>query len=166
VPQNLFIIGHSVKIIGMLKNYLCWHCQINAYGYSRILFHPAEKTRRRFPTALPLYSSDLRTTIIFKLGKYAITVAIASVFVLGACAETRTTESTGTYVDGAAITAKVKTAFLQDPALKVMQINVVTYDNVVQLSGFVDTPAMIAQAGAVARGVEGVASVRNDLIVK
>lgn len=47
-----------------------------------------------------------------------------------------------------------------------MQINVVTYDNVVQLSGFVDTAAMVAQAGTVARGVEGVASVRNDLIVK
>ena len=96
----------------------------------------------------------------------AAAFALASALVLGACAETKTTESTGAYVDDAAITTKVKTAILQDPALKVLQISVKTYKNVVQLSGFVDTAQMKARAGTVASQVSGVTSVQNDLIVK
>ena len=93
-------------------------------------------------------------------------IAFASMLALAACAETKTSESTGAYVDDTAITGKVKTAILQDPALKVMQIDVTTHKNVVQLSGFVDTPQMVGRAGAVASQVSGVASVQNDLIVK
>ena len=96
----------------------------------------------------------------------AAAFALASGLALAACAQTQTSESTGAYVDDTAITAKIKTAILQDPALKVMQIQVTTYQNVVQLSGFVDTPQMITRAGTVASQVNGVASVQNDLIVK
>ena len=92
--------------------------------------------------------------------------ALASALALGACAETRTRESTGDYVDNAAITAKVKAAILQDPVVKVMQIHVTTYKDVVQLSGFVDTAQMKARAGTVASQVAGVSSVKNDLVVK
>ena len=92
--------------------------------------------------------------------------ALGSALALGACAETATSESTGDYVDNSAITAKVKTAILQDPALKVMQISVKTYKDVVQLSGFVDTGTMKAHAGTVASNVAGVTSVKNDLVVK
>jgi osmotically-inducible protein OsmY len=103
-------------------------------------------------------NKTLRTT--------AVVCALASVVVLSACAGTKTSESTGAYVDDSAITGKVKTAILQDPALKVMQIHVDTHKNVVQLSGFVDTPQMVGRAGTVASQVNGVASVQNDLIVK
>ncbi|HXS42338.1 MAG TPA: BON domain-containing protein [Stellaceae bacterium] len=99
----------------------------------------------------------IRTTAAF---------ALLSTLALGACAETKTSESTGAYVDDSAITAKVKTAILQDPALKVLQIDVTTRKDVVQLSGFVDTPQMVARAGRVAGDVAGVVSVENDLIVK
>jgi len=95
-----------------------------------------------------------------------VAFVLTSALAIGACAGTRNSESTGAYVDDTAITSKVKTAILQDPALKVMQISVKTYKNVVQLSGFVDTPQMIARAGMVASNVSGVASVQNDLIVK
>jgi osmotically-inducible protein OsmY len=93
-------------------------------------------------------------------------IALASVLAFTACAETSTNESTGAYVDDSAITSKVKTAILKDPALKVMQIDVTTYKNVVQLSGFVDTPQMVERAGTVAKQVNGVTAVKNDLIVK
>ena len=96
----------------------------------------------------------------------AVVFALASVGGLAACADTQTSESTGQYVDSAAITAKVKAAILKDPDLKVMQITVKTFKDVVQLSGFVDSPQMAGRAGMVASRVEGVASVRNDLIVK
>ncbi|WP_259781002.1 BON domain-containing protein [Aestuariispira ectoiniformans] len=96
----------------------------------------------------------------------AAAFSLISVFALGACAETQTSESTGEYVDNTAITTKVKTAILKDPDLKVMQINVKTYKDVVQLSGFVDTAEMKVKAGALANNVAGVSSVRNDLLVK
>jgi osmotically-inducible protein OsmY len=57
----------------------------------------------------------------------------------------------------------VKTAIFDEPTLKVLQINVETYKNVVQLSGFVSTSAEMDKAIQVARGVKGVSSVTNDM---
>ena len=92
--------------------------------------------------------------------------AVASALALGACAQTATHESTGAYVDDSAITAKVKTAILEDSALKVMQIDVTTTKSVVQLTGAVDSPQMVGRAGTVAAQVSGVSSVQNNLVVK
>lgn len=100
------------------------------------------------------------------LGTTAAAIALVAALALGACAPTRTNEGTSAYVDDAAITSKVKAAILEDPALKVMQINVTTYKDVVQLSGFVDRRQMIGRTGRVASRVSGVASVENNLIVK
>jgi osmotically-inducible protein OsmY len=82
------------------------------------------------------------------------------------CASTPTRESSGQYVDDSVITTKVKAAILDDASLKVFQISVKTYKGVVQLSGFVDSSQSVSKAGDVARGVEGVKSVKNDLLVK
>ena len=86
--------------------------------------------------------------------------------VIAGCAGSRTQESTGEYFDDSTITAKVKAAILGDPDLKVLQINVETFKGVVQLSGFVNSPQAVSRAVAVARGVSGVKSVKNNLIVK
>jgi len=48
----------------------------------------------------------------------------------------------------------------------VFQINVETFKGEVQLSGFVDSAQSVKKAGEVARGVNGVKSVKNNLIVK
>lgn len=82
------------------------------------------------------------------------------------CAATQTRESTGQYVDNSVITTKVKAAIFEDPTLKMLQINVKTYDTKVQLSGFVDSAQNAAKAGEIAKGVPGVGSVQNDLMVK
>ncbi|MBC7952565.1 MAG: BON domain-containing protein [Rhodospirillaceae bacterium] len=95
-----------------------------------------------------------------------ILASFAAISPLVACAQTRTSESAGQYIDNSAITTKVKAAIMQDDELKVLQIHVTTYKDTVQLSGFVDTPRMISRAEAVARAVEGVKYVNNDLIVK
>jgi len=86
--------------------------------------------------------------------------------VIAGCASTRTQESTGQYVDDSAITAKVKTDILGDPALKSFQIGVETFKGTVQLSGFVNSAEMRNRAAVVASRVSGVKSVKNDLIVK
>ncbi|MFH2127016.1 MAG: BON domain-containing protein [Pseudomonadota bacterium] len=93
-----------------------------------------------------------------------VVIGLMTVF-LG-CAATKTSESTGQYVDNSAITTKVKAAIFNDPLLKTMQISVESYKGEVQLSGFVNSPESVRKAGEVARSVEGVVSVKNDLIVK
>lgn len=93
-------------------------------------------------------------------------VCIALVIGFVGCASTPTRESTGQYVDDSTITTKVKAAIFNDPTLKVFQINVETFKGVVQLSGFVDSAQNVSKAGEVARGVGGVKSVNNSLLVK
>jgi osmotically-inducible protein OsmY len=98
------------------------------------------------------------------LSKYlsAAFLAITLVSVVG-CASTSQKEGTGEYVDDSVITTKVKAAILNEPTLKVAEINVETFKGVVQLSGFVNSQADINKAVAVARGVHGVISVKNDM---
>jgi osmotically-inducible protein OsmY len=85
---------------------------------------------------------------------------------LAACAPTRTSESTGAYVDDASITTKVKAAILADAGLKVFEIHVITEKDVVRLSGYVGSTSMVGRASDVAGRVAGVQGVRNDLIVR
>lgn len=93
-------------------------------------------------------------------------IALALLTTAACTSSSRTQETTGTYIDDSAITAKVKAAFVGDPQLKAMQIGVETFKNTVQLSGFVDTPQTKIRAGEVAASVPGVRTVRNDLVVK
>ncbi len=79
------------------------------------------------------------------------------------CASTDKKEGTAEYIDDTVITTKVKAAILNEPGLKSTEINVETFKGVVQLSGFVSDKQDIAKAGAVARSVKGVQSVKNDL---
>lgn len=101
------------------------------------------------------------------LGKYLspLFVAVALVSVVG-CASTPKQEGTGEYIDDTMITTKVKTAILNEPTLKVAEINVETFKGVVQLSGFVSSQAAATKAVEVTRGVGGVKSVKNDMRVK
>lgn len=88
------------------------------------------------------------------------------IVLLAACASTSTKSSTGEYVDDSVITTKVKSLLANDDFLKSFQISVETYKGVVQLSGFVNSQAAVNKAGQIARSVQGVTSVKNDLIVK
>ncbi len=75
-------------------------------------------------------------------------------------------ESPGEYVDDSVITTKVKAAVLEEPSLKSAEINVETFKGVVQLTGFVGSRADINKAVEVAKGVKGVKSVKNAMILK
>jgi hyperosmotically inducible protein len=75
-------------------------------------------------------------------------------------------ERTGEYMDDSAITAKIKAEILSDPLLKVAQINVVTTNGVVKLSGDVDSQQSIDRALEIVRSNRDVKSVENSLAVK
>lgn len=93
--------------------------------------------------------------------------AIVIVGALSACSVTSGRESGSQYVDDATITTKVKSQLVSDVGLEpANQIHVETSKGIVQLSGFVDTAAHKAEAESVARGVEGVSDVKNDIVVQ
>lgn len=102
-----------------------------------------------------------------QISKYlsVIFVAVMLVTAVG-CASTSKQEGTGEYIDDSAITTKVKAAILNEPTLKVAEINVETFKGIVQLSGFVSSQAAASKAVEVARGVGGVKSVKNDMRIK
>lgn len=60
----------------------------------------------------------------------------------------------------------MKAAILNEPTLKVAEINVETFKGIVQLSGFVSSRDAANKAVSVAKSVRGVKSVKNDMLVK
>jgi hyperosmotically inducible protein len=72
----------------------------------------------------------------------------------------------GKLIDDAWITAKVKTLLVKDEGVKGLDVKVETHKGMVLLSGWVNDRSQIAQAEQIARGVEGVKMVSNDLRVK
>ena len=72
----------------------------------------------------------------------------------------------GKKVDAGIITSKVKAALLGDPSIKSFDIAVVTRDDEVLLTGFVDNLTQVERAMEVARGIEGVRLVRNEMSIK
>jgi hyperosmotically inducible protein len=93
--------------------------------------------------------------------KVALLMALA--LAVTGCAGNRTF---GERIDDGAITAKVKSKLALDPTAKAYQIDVDTSDGVVQLNGFVDDAAAKQAAERVAKGVDGVKTVRNNLGIK
>jgi hyperosmotically inducible protein len=113
------------------------------------------------------FTYSIGESIMKQLRNYltAAFLAVTLVSVVG-CASTAKQEGTGEYIDDTVITTKVKAAVLDEPTLKVFQINVETFKGVVQLSGFVNSTATVNKAAEVARTVRGVKSVKNDLQVR
>ncbi|MDR2262170.1 MAG: molecular chaperone OsmY [Enterobacter asburiae] len=67
------------------------------------------------------------------------------------------------YAGDAATTSEIKAKLLADDVVPSRKVKVETTDGVVQLSGTVDSPAQVERAEAIAKAVDGVKSVKNDL---
>jgi hyperosmotically inducible periplasmic protein len=95
---------------------------------------------------------------------------------LGACSEADQREAKETAgnaaeqakqtVDDATVTATVKTKLAADDRTPATTINVDTKDGVVTLKGTVESQEAKSRAETIAKGVEGVKSVRNELAVE
>lgn len=93
-------------------------------------------------------------------------LAILLITTVIGCAGSATQESTGEYIDDTWITTKVKASLVDDPDVKAREVNVETFKGVVQLSGFVESQEAMDQAVIIARSIEGVVSVKNDMTIK
>lgn len=92
-------------------------------------------------------------------------VALALATTAG-CAVTRGQQSVGEYVDDAGITASVKAKFIESKKVDSSSVSVETLNGTVMLSGFAKSESEKANAGALAREVKGVKSVKNELAVR
>jgi hyperosmotically inducible protein len=103
----------------------------------------------------------------------SVAAAVAAALALGACTQEQqqqaktegrqATSQASAAVDDAALTTKVKAALLADDQVKGTQINVDSSGGKVRLTGTVDTQAQVQRAVEIAKGVQGVQSVDNNL---
>jgi len=103
------------------------------------------------------------------LRKLAVATSVGAGILLGAAAQAAESEapkqSMGEYASDAVITTKVKAAFVADETLSALDIAVETTGGTVTLTGTVGTEAEVEQAARVARDVEGVKQVQNEIKV-
>ena len=100
--------------------------------------------------------------------KHSLVAVIAATALVGttACSATQTQRSPGEHLDDAVILGNVKAALIAEPHTSAREINVEVNRGIVQLNGFVDSPAEKSRATMVATEVDGVLEVRNNLGIK
>lgn len=92
---------------------------------------------------------------------FAAILALLLVAPLVGCGKT-----VGETIDDATITTRVKTAFVNDPVVGALRIDVDTFKGVVTLSGRVKSKEEEAQAIALARKIDGVTDVKSTLQIE
>ena len=97
-----------------------------------------------------------------------LATAVTAVVMLTAagCAVTRGQETVGAYVDDAGITTLVKTRMIENKEVDAASIKVETLNGTVMLSGFAKNSTEKSTAESIARGVNGVKMVKNEISVR
>ena len=86
--------------------------------------------------------------------------------VTAGCAVTRGQESVGAYIDDTAITTAIKARFVENKLVDAASISVETLKGTVLLAGFAKNVDEKTTAEALARKVNGVRSVKNEITVR
>ncbi len=97
-----------------------------------------------------------------------IAAAIATLVLLTAsgCAVTRGQETVGAYVDDTAITTSVKARMIENKDVAGTSIRVETLNGTVMLSGFAKSSLEKNTAENIARNVNGVKMVKNEIAIR
>jgi hyperosmotically inducible periplasmic protein len=103
--------------------------------------------------------------MILRKGLIAVALVVTLLASAG-CAVTRGQQSAGEYVDDSVITAGVKTRMLEDERVAGTSITVETLNGTVMLSGFAKSAAEKAAAESIAKSVDGVKVVKNEIAVR
>lgn len=98
----------------------------------------------------------------------SLAAAALAITLVGAagCAVSRGQETVGAYIDDSAITASVKTRMLEDATVAGTSITVETLNGTVMLSGFAKSELEKRTAESIARKVDGVKAVKNEITVR
>lgn len=96
----------------------------------------------------------------------ATTAAALVVLAASGCAVSRGQQSVGAYVDDAGITTAVKAKLFEDKSVAGSSISVETLNGSVMLSGFAKSATERSTAESLARTVNGVKGVKNQIVVR
>ena len=96
----------------------------------------------------------------------ALAALVSTASLMVGCAGDSTHRSTGAYLDDKSIATKVKADLIGDPDVKAGDVKVNVFRGDVQLSGFVENETQKQRAEQIARNVNGVNFVKNDLVVR
>ena len=94
----------------------------------------------------------------------AITAAV--LLTATGCAVTRGHESVGANIDDTSITTLIKSSFVENKPVDAAAISVETLNGTVMLSGFAKSGTERMTAENIARGVNGVKLVKNEIAVR
>ena len=97
-----------------------------------------------------------------------LAMATAALIVISAtgCAVSRGQESMGAFVDDTGITTLVKTRMAESKLVSASSISVETLNGTVMLSGFAKSTTEKNEAERIARGVNNVKVVKNEIAVR
>ena len=104
-----------------------------------------------------------------KIISMALCLGLATTGAVGTltgCSSSSTSRSTGQYIDDKTTAHNVRSALGSSSQYKFDQVNVDVYRGTCQLSGFVPTEAQKAKAAEIAKGVQGVTSVDDNITVR
>lgn len=93
-------------------------------------------------------------------------LAAGAVTAFTGCAGNQNDRSTGQYIDDKSLTVRVHDALHDNAEYKFDNVDVNVYRGTVQLSGFVNTSDQKSKAADLAKGVQGVKEVVNNITVK
>ena len=88
------------------------------------------------------------------------------VLLAAGCASVPPERTAGQSIDDQATARRVEEALSSDPSYKFTDVKVVAYAGKVQLSGFVEKGEQKGQAEGIAKKVQGVKEVKNDIALK
>lgn len=91
---------------------------------------------------------------------------VTGLLALPGCAVTRGQSTVGAYIDDSTITTQVKARFVENKQVDAAAISVETLNGTVMLSGFAKSSNEKAMAESLARGVNGVKQVKNEIAVR
>jgi osmotically-inducible protein OsmY len=96
----------------------------------------------------------------------AITAAALVLLTSAGCAVQRGQQSAGAYIDDATITTQIKSRMTESTAVAASSISVETLNGTVMLSGFAKNAAEKSTAEKIARDVNGVKMVKNEIAIR
>ncbi len=102
---------------------------------------------------------QIRTTLVAAM-------MAAALLTTAGCAVSRGQQSVGAYVDDAGITTLVKARMAESKLVSASSISVETLNGTVMLSGFAVSATEKAAAENIARGVNNVKLVKNEIAIR
>jgi len=97
---------------------------------------------------------------------FAAALAALAVLTASGCAVTRGQETVGAYVDDTTITTQIKSRFYESKDVAGTSIRVETLNGTVMLSGFAKNANEKSTAESIAKEVNGVKSIKNEIAIR